>query len=384
MVPLFALSDIGLPFPRAATKLIRKARLNGQRKQFRGIHMSTFKALVVSLGVVGVSLVSPAAAVTPQLYAQGMDGIELIAFGPGGDFGTDLYVGTAGTDSTLGGLYTVSPAGLVTRTSFANQNVVSVVFDTQNVLGGGMFYATMGPTFSGAGAIHHVTSDGAGHFTSTVFADFSTLPGAPKPWQLTITSGENGFAPGLYATTGPFSGGRSGSLYRFDSAGTPTVVRSGFTSNESIVFAQGLYGDGMLVSDILGRQILRLSSDGTLSQFAAVGSAPFGPAVMAYGPDGWLYVTDASSGSILRIAPDGTSSIYASLPMPIDAGLQIALGKPLTMAPNGLISGIYTASPEPTGLGSLFFISVVPEPVPAALLACGLFLLARRVRTIET
>lgn len=185
-------------------------------------------------------------------------------------------------------------------------------------------------------------------------------------------------------TSGPFGGGRSDTLYRIDAAGVIETVKAGFESNEALVFAQGDYGAGMLISDIRGQKILRLLSDGTLTTFANVGSSPFGPAVLAYGPDGRLYATDASGGTVLRISPDGQSSVYATLPLPSERALQIALAKPLVPTMDGLIAGIYTASDGPTGLGSLYFVPVpIPEPDTWLLLLTGAFAsgaLLRRAR----
>lgn len=333
--------------------------------------------LVLSLVFVAISALPAEAQV---VYATGLDGIELATFGPGGDFGTDLYVGTAGTDTTNGGIYTVSPSGLVTRTSITDHNAISIAFDTKGVLGGGMYFSCQGPSFGEAGRIYHVTPVGGGKFSTQVFADFSPIAGANKPWQITITSGENGFAAGMYLTSGPFGAGRSDTLYRVDAQGAITPVAQGFTSNEALVFAHGAYGDGMLITDIRGQQILRLLADGTMSTFATLGSTPFGPAVLAYGPDGFLYATDASSGDILRIEPDGSSSVFASLPLPDDPRLQIALAKPITATAGGFISGVYTASDGPTGLGTLYFVPVPSPSAAAALMLGGGAVLAPRRR----
>jgi hypothetical protein len=80
----------------------------------------------------------------------------------------------------------------------------------------------------------------------------------------------------------------------------------------SLVFAQGPYGEGMFITEPLEMRIQRLLPDGTLTTFAEVGTAPFGPTGLAYGPDDKLYVTDSTGKRILQIDPDGTSRVFAT------------------------------------------------------------------------
>jgi hypothetical protein len=69
-----------------------------------------------------------------------LNGPELLAFGPGGAFGTDLYVPTiGGVDNHDGLLYAMSPDGALAP-FLIGVDAVSVAFDTENVLGG-MFVA---------------------------------------------------------------------------------------------------------------------------------------------------------------------------------------------------------------------------------------------------
>lgn len=155
-------------------------------------------------------------------------------------------------------------------------------------------------------------------FDIELFADFEEL-GRLKAWQLTITSGEQGFPPGLYVTSGPIPDDRSDRLIHIDIEGNINVVKDGFKSNESLVFARGLYGEGMLISEPQEQRIVRLLSDGTISTFAAGFTPPFGPAVLMYGPDPLnpsleiLYATDFSSGNMLLVGPEGEISFFASV-----------------------------------------------------------------------
>jgi uncharacterized membrane protein YgcG len=152
-------------------------------------------------------------------------------------------------------------------------------------------------------------------FGIELFADLASL-GRPKAFQLTISSGEHGFPEGLYVTTGPAGDDRSDRLLRIDRRGRIHVVQEGFHSNETMVFARGAYGDGILITEPLEQRILRLRSDGTRTTFASVGTAPFGPTGMNYGPDPQrefsegLFVVDSSGEQILLVDEDGETKDF--------------------------------------------------------------------------
>lgn len=157
-----------------------------------------------------------------------------------------------------------------------------------------------------------------GRYKVELFSDFSSF-GRLKAWQLSISGGQNGFGPGMYVTSGPLPDDRSDRLLAINSAGQASVVKSGLVSNESLVFAKGAYGQGMLVTEPQQQRILRILADGTTTVFAANFTAPFGPAVLTYGPDPLnpsqevLYATDFSSGNVLILAPDGSVSPFSFL-----------------------------------------------------------------------
>ena len=164
-------------------------------------------------------------------------------------------------------------------------------------------------------------------FEVELFADFASEGLDVNGFQLTITGGENGFPPGLYVTPGPDQFGDS--LLRVDGKDQVSVVTTALSNAESMVFARGSYGDGILITEPRDFRIRRLLADGTLTTFADnVSAPPFGPAVLAYGPGGRpggsLFATDGSSGSdtngsrdILEITPEGTRSVFASIPEPL-------------------------------------------------------------------
>ena len=86
-----------------------------------------------------------------------------------------------------------------------------------------------------------------GKFEVTLYADMSKF-GRLKAFQLKLSDGKHGFPPGLYLTSGPSRDDRSDRLVFIDKGGTPSIARSGFVSNETMVFARGKYGKGILLT----------------------------------------------------------------------------------------------------------------------------------------
>jgi hypothetical protein len=76
-------------------------------------------------------------------------------------------------------------------------------------------------------------------------------------YDLALSTGQNGFPPRLYASTGPFPRERGNRIFRIDSAGHVTVFRTGFNSSQQLVFTRGPYKalGGMLVSEPLTGRI---------------------------------------------------------------------------------------------------------------------------------
>jgi hypothetical protein len=94
------------------------------------------------------------------------------------------------------------------------------------------------------------------------------------------------------------------------------VVTVGLNAaNEDLLFAKGAYGDGMFVTEPLDLQIKRLLSNGTLTTFATLENGPVGPLNMTCF-QGSLLVGNGSSGHFLRVDPDGTGHVFASIPLP--------------------------------------------------------------------
>jgi len=198
-------------------------------------------------------------------------------------------------------------------------------------------------------------------FDIELFADLTELGGFPRAFQMTLTQGENGFPKGLYLTSGPVRGTASDRLFHVDEKGQVSVVKDGFNSTQTMVFANGPYGDGMLITEPRELRIQRLLSDGSISTFAELGTAPFGPSVITYGSDGNLYVTDSASGNILLVKPDGNSEVFASIPLsgraPIESASAIMFDTSGRYG-GGFIAATFTGGPEPTNAGAIYLISV--------------------------
>lgn len=196
---------------------------------------------------------------------------------------------------------------------------------------------------------------------------FADLAGHPNNWafQLTLTEGENGFPAGLYITGGPSfqSDDDPRILFRVDAGGEVHVVENRFTNGvENLVFTKGAYGDGMLLTEPQSLKISRLRSDGSLTTFATLGTAPFGPAGMTYGSDGLIYVSDFTSGKLLRLYPNGTTEEFTTIVL---ASAPVSWMKPCLYDPSSRYGGGFIVATfssrvddfEPHGLDSLYSVS---------------------------
>jgi hypothetical protein len=198
------------------------------------------------------------------------------------------------------------------------------------------------------------------NFQLELFADLEQLEGYPRAFQVTITEGEDGFPAGLYVTSGPVKGSDSDRLFHIDTMGKVSVVKDGFSGVDSLIFANEQYGEGMLLTEPWGLRIVRLLPDGSLSTFAELGTSPVGPSIMEYDPQGSLYVTDFGSGNILRVKPEGSSEVFANVPLSRQGfleGVNGILFDSSGLYGNGFIVTTFTGGKEPNNAGAIYLVS---------------------------
>lgn len=91
-----------------------------------------------------------------SLLASGFSGLEFMALGSGGGFGSDLYISTLGGDFNGDGVVaTITPEGDVIP-FLTSVDATHVAFDQAGVLGGGMFVSDFNESV-GSARIWHVT-----------------------------------------------------------------------------------------------------------------------------------------------------------------------------------------------------------------------------------
>jgi hypothetical protein len=195
-------------------------------------------------------------------------------------------------------------------------------------------------------------------FRIDLYADFAGLPDNPRANYLLLSNGENGFQKGLYV-----SGGFDRAISKVLLVSGPSQVNivKGFPLNtDDLVFARGPYGNGMLISTVQG--IDRLFPDGTSTRFASVGTPPFGPIGLDYF-QGTLLAADGTGGHLVRVHPNGSSEVFATIPLPIVDPAEIFVMAKAVMTLSNSLAGPF-GGPV---LASNFDISVGASFVPTFL-----------------
>jgi hypothetical protein len=224
-----------------------------------------------------------------------------LAFGPGGAFGTDLYVADFNggfDDGQFGGVIRIDPAG--------NKSVV-----------------------------YHENQIQSPH-------DVTFGPGGA-------------FGNDLYVTDHGSGIGGTGYIWRLDSGGGATLVAGGsgtpFVDPISMVFGPGgAFGSDIYVTDPAANAIHRVDGNGQVSTFATVPTA----SGIAFGPTGKdLYVT--SGPSVIRIFPTDTTNPAITLNSPTD-------GATYTQGQN--VTANYSCSDDTSSGSDLSCSGTVPSGSP--------------------
>jgi hypothetical protein len=268
---------------------------------------------------------------TRSLFAEVNGNPSFLTFGPGGSFGTNLFVSsnqnpsstTSGMVSSVTNTGTVSLLGNPDPDSGSDYlfGGVDLAISTGGAFGEYLYAGTSGGFISDS--VTRMTSAGG---RASPFYDFGgILSGSPRG--LAFGTGQGGFDQNLYVglTTLNTSPAEAG-VYVLDSLGTRLSLAT--ASNPS--------------------------SNGLITSIAEIGFSPGGP----FGTD--LYAGDLS-GSILRIDSSGNTSALVS-------GMDYAFGLAFADSDTLYLTGI---DPD-SGQLNLYRVTSVPEPSTYALAAMGL------------
>lgn len=252
------------------------------------------------LAAVGTATAQPAAVpgMRVDVYAD-IDGPTAMAWGPGGPFGSDLYVATAD-----GNILRIDATGVATPFASGLEFPTGLAF-SQTPAFGALLYATE----LSSGKIRTIDSTGA-------IEDFVTITGpSVKLADLAFGPGTAGFTTDLYVSDAATLGSVAGKVYRIDPAAAVTTLfeTDPFTGQDIVFASGGSFGDGLIVADSLNHG----ADDGGVRSFdasggftelvSAVGTDLFSPGGVAVGSGG-PFADD------LCIADFGTQAIYTMTP----------------------------------------------------------------------
>ena len=233
-----------------------------------------------------------------QVWLEDAGDLKGMAVGPGGDWGDDLYVYRSSGEVlrvTGQGAYDVFATGMA-------DDAGDLAFDPHGFFGWDM-YVTAHENGSGPpDRVYRCQPDG----TVNVFFD----DGSPYDLLTTgIAFGQGGFGPSLYVPDA-----RSDSLLLFQPGGGVAHFGSGLglgiVEDDLVISAGGALGNNAYVTDFFGEEILKMAPDGSVSVFApgpsgealALGEGVFGDKLYYGTMESTIYAYDG----------DGASTLFAS------------------------------------------------------------------------
>lgn len=253
---------------------------------------------------------------TMSLFATVLGDTYRLAFGPGGSFGTDLYVSgnrdplatDYGVISTIDSTGAVTSKGSPSMPPAHQYGAVGVAFSGGGPFGAYLYSGTSGGSAGDAITRIPIAPAAAGTPGAELFHNFGNINGSPTG--LAFGPGANGFTTDLYvgvASNVPGAAVPSG-IYKLDSAGSRTSVATETTSSlitaiNDIEFSPpgSHFPSGLYVVDA-GGSVLRVQANGTVEAIVTGLNAPSG---IAFDGPTRLYVLDRGAGRLYSIqAPD--------------------------------------------------------------------------------
>ncbi|MAG33672.1 MAG: hypothetical protein CL908_22565 [Deltaproteobacteria bacterium] len=255
-----------------------------------------------------LTLVTPSAAEQAKLGR--VDGLD---FDPFGNLMAVLEI----SDATAGAVYIDKLTGAVTTLITGVSRLDQIALDPS-----GDLWVTRevgGPSTSNRIYRLVVGYDGSNTPipTGTSLTTLVTSENVDHPEGLVVLESASAFgnAGDLYVAEDGVSGG----VYRIEPAtGTATLLSGDLNRPEGMALGtfSGQAPSALYVAVTLDHVIKRIEADGTTTTFGDPAAVSLtSPDNVEFGPDGYMYVTEdriAPNSRIIRVAPDGTHSVYAT------------------------------------------------------------------------
>ena len=304
-----------------------------------------------------------------EVYSPGasIPGMNDAAFGPGGDFGTDLFVISNDNNQVL----TVAGDGTVSEYVGPADGIngpSALAFSTGGAFGNALYLNNEDPP-DGISSVNPVTKAVTGGLASI------------NEGTALVLSDGGAFGNFLYAGQS-VAGTPPNAIFQVDSAFNVSTFAS-FGNNEGInnlaISNGGTFGTFLyaVVRYSGGAEVLRFSPGGVMEVFNDDPMSVRG--WLAFSPGGvwgdFLYLSDLNNHRIYRIDGAGNRSLFAS---------DLSFPAPLVFAPDGASLFVVQTNSENPVMRIFPVSSAVPEPSTFALAALGLlslsFVASRRRR----
>jgi len=223
-----------------------------------------------------------------SVFATGFSSPKFLEFGPGGAFGTDLYV----SDMSAGKVYKVDSSGAVTTFATGIPSASGLAFSTGGAFGTYLYVGS-------AASVYQVDTMG----TVSLFSSGTGV-------------GSIEFGPGgAYGTDLYVAEWTAGTVSTVDSTGTRTLFASVGDQPRYLTFDRhGFYGGYLYVSLFTSGDILRVDSTGVSTTFATISpnieGPQFAPSGIGFGTS--FYHGNLLTGEIFEIFTDGSWNTWGS------------------------------------------------------------------------